>query len=193
MATFETTARCARRSRTAARARRRARHGVALGLGVRRHPLRVAAPSPGALALGRLTIASLAPGLDRALEAGAAALARRDVGGDRARRALLVRALQPRAERSRAARRSRARRPMLVNVGPIILAVLAGFVLHEGFPRRLLRGLCGRARGRGRDRNARRRTRRRGELGRSPLPRGRGLLRDRRRRPEAGAARACRR
>jgi drug/metabolite transporter (DMT)-like permease len=29
---------------------------------------------------------------------------------------------------------------MLVNVGPVILAVLAGLVLHEGFPRRLFAG-----------------------------------------------------
>src|SRR4029453_1845340 len=29
---------------------------------------------------------------------------------------------------------------MLVNIGPIILAVLAGLVLHEGFPRRLFAG-----------------------------------------------------
>jgi drug/metabolite transporter (DMT)-like permease len=29
---------------------------------------------------------------------------------------------------------------MLVNVGPILIAVLAGLVLHEGFPRRLLAG-----------------------------------------------------
>ncbi len=29
---------------------------------------------------------------------------------------------------------------MLVNVGPILIALLAGFVLHEGFPRRLLTG-----------------------------------------------------
>ena len=29
---------------------------------------------------------------------------------------------------------------MLVNVGPILIAVLAGFVLHEGFPRALLAG-----------------------------------------------------
>jgi drug/metabolite transporter (DMT)-like permease len=29
---------------------------------------------------------------------------------------------------------------MLVNVGPIILAVLAGLILHEGFPRRLFAG-----------------------------------------------------
>ena len=31
---------------------------------------------------------------------------------------------------------------MLVNVGPILIAILAGFILHEGFPRTLLVG-CG--------------------------------------------------
>ena len=31
---------------------------------------------------------------------------------------------------------------MLVNIGPILIAVLAGFVLHEGFPRRLFAGLA---------------------------------------------------
>ena len=29
---------------------------------------------------------------------------------------------------------------MLVNVGPILIAILAGLVLHEGFPRRLFAG-----------------------------------------------------
>jgi drug/metabolite transporter (DMT)-like permease len=31
---------------------------------------------------------------------------------------------------------------MLVNIGPILIAVLAGILLHEGFPRRLLAGLA---------------------------------------------------
>jgi drug/metabolite transporter (DMT)-like permease len=31
---------------------------------------------------------------------------------------------------------------MLVNVGPILIALLAGVVLHEGFPRSLMRGLA---------------------------------------------------
>jgi drug/metabolite transporter (DMT)-like permease len=94
--------------------------------------------SPGALALGRLTIASLALGL--------IVLWRREPlasRGDVATIALVgifwfglyniaLNAAERRVDAGTAS--------MLVNVGPVILAVLAGLVLHEGFPRRLFAG-----------------------------------------------------
>jgi drug/metabolite transporter (DMT)-like permease len=94
--------------------------------------------SPGALALGRLTIASLALGL--------IVLARREPLPSRRDFAsiavvglfwfglynIALNAAERRVDAGTAS--------MLVNVGPIILAVLAGFVLHEGFPRRLFAG-----------------------------------------------------
>jgi drug/metabolite transporter (DMT)-like permease len=96
--------------------------------------------SPGALALGRLTIASVALGL--------IVLARREPlpsRRDLARIAFvgvfwfglyniaLIEAEQ-RVDAGTAA--------MLVNIGPILIAVLAGLVLHEGFPPRLLGGMA---------------------------------------------------
>jgi drug/metabolite transporter (DMT)-like permease len=94
--------------------------------------------SPGALALGRLTIASAALGLI-ALWRREPLPSRRDV----ATIALVgffwfglyniaLNAAERRVDAGTAS--------MLVNVGPIILAVLAGLVLHEGFPRRLFAG-----------------------------------------------------
>jgi drug/metabolite transporter (DMT)-like permease len=94
--------------------------------------------SPGALAFGRLTIASLA--------LGSIVLWKREPlpgGRDVAAIALVglfwfglyniaLNAAERRVDAGTAS--------MLVNVGPIILAVLAGFVLHEGFPRRLFAG-----------------------------------------------------
>jgi drug/metabolite transporter (DMT)-like permease len=96
--------------------------------------------SPGALAFGRLTIASVALGL--------IVLARREPlpsRRDLARIAFvgvfwfglyniaLIEAEQ-RVDAGTAA--------MLVNIGPILIAVLAGLVLHEGFPPRLLGGMA---------------------------------------------------
>lgn len=94
--------------------------------------------SPEALALGRLTIAAVALGL--------VALVRREPLPSRrdlpaiafcgvAWFGLYNIALNE-AER----RVDAGTAAMLVNVGPILIAVLAGFVLHEGFPRRLLAG-----------------------------------------------------
>jgi drug/metabolite transporter (DMT)-like permease len=94
--------------------------------------------SPGALAFGRLAIASLALGL--------IALVRREPLPSRRDLApiavvgvfwfglynIALNAAERRVDAGTAS--------MLVNVGPIILAVLAGFVLHEGFPRRLFAG-----------------------------------------------------
>ncbi len=94
--------------------------------------------SPGALALGRLLVASVA--------LGAIALARRE--GLPSRRDLpgialfgvlwfgLYSVALNQAERSVDAGTA----AMLVNVGPILIAVLAGVVLGEGFPRTLLAG-----------------------------------------------------
>lgn len=94
--------------------------------------------SPGALALGRLLVASAA--------LGALALARRE--GLPARRDLpgialcgvlwfglysvVLNAAERRVDAGTAA--------MLVNVGPIFIAMLAGVLLREGFPRRLVTG-----------------------------------------------------
>jgi drug/metabolite transporter (DMT)-like permease len=94
--------------------------------------------SPGALALGRLLVASVA--------LGAFALARRE--GLPSRRDLpgialcgvlwfaLYSVVLNDAERSVDAGTA----AMLVNVGPILIAVLAGVVLGEGFPRGLVAG-----------------------------------------------------
>jgi len=94
--------------------------------------------SPEALALGRLTIASVALGL--------LILVRREPFPSR--RDLpaiafcgvcwfgLYNIALNEAER----RVDAGTAAMLVNVGPIVIALLAGFVLREGFPRRLLAG-----------------------------------------------------
>lgn len=94
--------------------------------------------SPGALALGRLTIASLALGL--LMTARREALpTRRDLPAIAVCGVLwfglyniTLNAAERRVDAGTAA--------MLVNVGPILVAILAGFVLREGFPRALLAG-----------------------------------------------------
>ena len=94
--------------------------------------------SPGALALGRLTIASFALGL--------LVLARRErLPSPRDLPAIALCGLawfglytitlneaEQRVDAGTAA--------MLVNIGPILIALLAGFVLREDFPRQLLAG-----------------------------------------------------
>ena len=94
--------------------------------------------SPEALALGRLTIAALALGV-LALVRREPLPSRRDLPAIAfcgvAWFGLYSIALNE-AERQVDAGTA----AMLVNVGPILIAVLAGFVLHEGFPRRLLAG-----------------------------------------------------
>ena len=94
--------------------------------------------SPGALALGRLLVASVA--------LGALAVVRREglpAKGDLPRIALcgvlwfalysvVLNAAERRVDAGTAA--------MLVNVGPIFIALLAGVLLREGFPRRLVVG-----------------------------------------------------
>lgn len=94
--------------------------------------------SPGALALGRLSVASLALGL--------IVLWRREPLPSR--RDLVTIALVGvfwfglyNIALNEAERRVDAgTAAMLVNVGPILIAILAGLVLHEGFPRRLFAG-----------------------------------------------------
>ena len=94
--------------------------------------------SPGALALGRLSIASIALGL--------IVLARREALPSRRDLAaiafvgvfwfglynLALIEAEQRVDAGTAA--------MLVNVGPILIAVLAGLILREGFPARLFAG-----------------------------------------------------
>ena len=141
--------------------------------------------SPGALALGRLTIASVALGLI-VLARREPLPSRRDLGVIAfvgifwfgIYNLALIEAEQ-RVDAGTAA--------MLVNIGPILIAVLAGLVLHEGFPPRLLGGMAiafagvvviaQRDLGRRVD----------AELGRAPLSRRRDRVRGRRRRPEASA------
>jgi drug/metabolite transporter (DMT)-like permease len=96
--------------------------------------------SPGALALGRLTIASVALGL--------IVLARREPLPSRRDLGViafvgvfwfgLYNLALIEAER----RVDAGTAAMLVNIGPILIAVLAGLVLHEGFPSRLLGGMA---------------------------------------------------
>lgn len=94
--------------------------------------------APGALALGRLLVGSLALGV--------IVLSRREPMPSRRDLASIVvcgvlwfgvynvalNEAELRVDAGTAA--------MLVNIGPILIAVLAGLVLHEGFPRRLLAG-----------------------------------------------------
>src|SRR5689334_14135722 len=94
--------------------------------------------SPGALALGRLLVASAALGI-LALVRREPLPARRDlwrivVCG------LLWFALYGVVLNSAERRVDAGTAAMLVNVGPILIAILAGFVLREGFPRALLLG-----------------------------------------------------
>ena len=93
---------------------------------------------PGALALGRLLVGSAALGL-------LVAVRRAPLPGRRQLAGIVVcgvlwfglynvalNAAERRVDAGTAA--------MLVNVGPILIAILAGVVLHEGFPPRLLAG-----------------------------------------------------
>jgi drug/metabolite transporter (DMT)-like permease len=94
--------------------------------------------SPGALALGRLLVGSAVLGI--------VALARREPLPSRRAWAgiavcgvlwfglynVALNAAERRVDAGTAA--------MLVNIGPILIAIFAGFILHEGFPPRLLAG-----------------------------------------------------
>ena len=94
--------------------------------------------SPGALALGRLLVASVALGA-LALARREALPSKRDLPGIALFGVLwfgVYSVVLNEAERSVDAGTA----AMLVNVGPILIAVLAGIVLHEGFPRGLLAG-----------------------------------------------------
>jgi len=94
--------------------------------------------SPGALALGRLLVASAALGT-LALARREPLPARRDLWRIAlcgllwfALYSVVLNAAERHVDAGTAA--------MLVNVGPIFIAILAGLVLHEGFPRGLLVG-----------------------------------------------------
>jgi drug/metabolite transporter (DMT)-like permease len=96
--------------------------------------------SPGALALGRLAIASLALGA-LVLYRREPLPSRRDLGTIAVVGVfwfglynIALNAAEKRVDAGTAS--------MLVNVGPILIAVLAGFALHEGFPRQLFAGLA---------------------------------------------------
>ena len=135
------------------RIRRRARHRHALGLGLRRHPVGVAAPLPGALAFGRLTIASLALGSivlwRRSLCPGGATWRRSRSSGSSGSGSTTSRSTRPRSGSTRAPPRCSS------TSGRSSSPCWRVFVLHEGFPRRLFAGLRDRACGRGRDRRPR--------------------------------------
>lgn len=94
--------------------------------------------APGALALGRLLIGSVALGLV-VLVRREPLPARRDLPGIALCGALwfaLYSVILNDAER----RIDAGTASMLVNTGPIVIALLAGVLLREGFPRRLLAG-----------------------------------------------------
>ena len=94
--------------------------------------------SPGALALGRLLIGSIA--------LGALVLVRREQRPPRHALPLIVLcgllwfALYNVALNAAEQRVDAGTAAMLVGVGPILIAILAGLLLHEGFPRRLFTG-----------------------------------------------------
>lgn len=94
--------------------------------------------SPGALALGRLLIGSVV--------LGALVLVRREQRPQARMLPLIVLcgllwfALYNVALNAAEQRVDAGTAAMLVNVGPILIAILAGLLLHEGFPRRLVAG-----------------------------------------------------
>jgi drug/metabolite transporter (DMT)-like permease len=94
--------------------------------------------SPGALALGRLSVASLALGLI-VLTRREPLPSRRDLGTI-ALVGVVWFGLYNIALNEAERRVDAGTAAMLVNVGPILIAILAGLVLHEGFPRRLFAG-----------------------------------------------------
>jgi drug/metabolite transporter (DMT)-like permease len=94
--------------------------------------------SPGALALGRLLVASAALGI-LALVRREPLPARRDLWRI-ALCGLLWFALYGVVLNSAERRVDAGTAAMLVNVGPILIAIFAGVILREGFPRRLLLG-----------------------------------------------------
>ena len=96
--------------------------------------------SPGALALGRLAIASLALGLI-VLWRREPLPSRRDLGVI-AFVGVFWFGLYNIALNEAERRVDAGTAAMLVNVGPILIAVLAGLVLREGFPPRLIAGMA---------------------------------------------------
>ena len=96
--------------------------------------------SPGALAFGRLSIASLALGLILIWRREPLP-SRRDLGTI-ALVGVFWFGLYNIALNEAERRVDAGTAAMLVNIGPILIAVLAGFVLQEGFPQRLFAGLA---------------------------------------------------
>ena len=96
--------------------------------------------SPGALALGRLSIASLALGLI-VLWRREPLPSRRDLGVI-AFVGVFWFGLYNIALNEAERRVDAGTAAMLVNVGPILIAVLAGLILREGFPPRLIAGMA---------------------------------------------------
>jgi drug/metabolite transporter (DMT)-like permease len=99
--------------------------------------------SPGALSLGRLSVAVVALAI-AALVRGDRLPSRdalREVGGPLLVCGLLWFGAYNVALNAGERRVDAGTAAMLVNVGPILIAVLAGFLLHEGFPRGLFGGL----------------------------------------------------
>jgi drug/metabolite transporter (DMT)-like permease len=94
--------------------------------------------SPGALALGRLVVGSLALGL-LVLVRREPLPGRRQLGGIVVCGVLWF-GLYNVALNAAEARIDAGTAAMLVNIGPILIAIFAGFLLREGFPPRLLIG-----------------------------------------------------
>ena len=154
-----------------------------LGLGVRRHPLGVAPAVSGSAGVRTALDREPRAGPDPDLAPGAAAVAPRSLD-DRARRRVLVRALQHRAQRGRAPRRRRDRGDARQHRadpdrGPRRVCVARG--LSAEAVRRI--GHCPRGSGGDCERDLGERAR--GELGRAAVRVRCDLLCGRRRRPEA--------
>ena len=94
--------------------------------------------SPGPLTLARLLVGGIALGLLVAVRRDA--LPPRSDAGALLACGLLWFAVYNLALNAAERRVDAGTAAMLVNVGPILIAVLAGLLLHEGFPRRLLVG-----------------------------------------------------
>ena len=168
-----------------AAARRRPRDGDSVGLGIRRHPRGRRDALPGALALGRLIVSLAILGTVAAVRRGAAPGAARPLWI--ATFGVLWLAVYSVALNEAERRVDAGTAAMLVNTGPILIAIFAGIFLREGFPPGLFAGCAVAFVRRRRDRLRHHAVRRQVRPGRRPLHRRGVRLRRRGRRAEARA------